>query len=571
MKLSYDSSTTWTRLPGRPRGRWFEAAVVAAVVLSFYSYRLASESIRRLVMVNNLSTATTVAEWVRHDVERNGRPVESIGGLAGRAVRVLDHAGRCVALPRPGSQGTEDGNYARLGPVAEALQGRSNTGEYADPVTGQVMIAACVPVEVAGQRWVVLAQQSREEAYAPIRIMGWQIGGGVGVLVLAGAVIMARSRSRIRRLNRKLADRSLRMHEMATIVESSDDAIMGHTLDGHIMTWNAGAEKLFGYSALEMKGRALAALAAPERAGEMHGALERIRAGAEVARLETVWLRRDGGPVDVWLTVSPTRNPAGAVTGAATIARDVSGRKRTEESLARQARELAGYSTEMEQVAYATAHDLQEPLRMVGSYTQLLAERYRGRLDKEADEFIAYAVEGAKRMQEQLNDMLVFSRIGRSQKPFELVDCEAVVRAAVSGLKAVIQESGAEIARGPLPVVMGDVKQLAQVFEQLLGNALKFRRAEEPPRISIQAGLNGKEWLFAVRDNGIGIEPQYLERMFTLFCRLHPRGKYPGTGMGLAICKKIVERHGGRICAESEPGKGSTFCFTLPAKKDAGT
>jgi PAS domain S-box-containing protein len=358
------------------------------------------------------------------------------------------------------------------------------------------------------------------------------------------------------------------MREMATIVESSGDAIIGQTADGHVLSWNEGAERLFGYSAMEAKGRRVAFLWPADGAGEISDLLGRIEKGAGPMRMETVCVRRSGETVDVWMTVSPIRNSAGEVTGSSIIARDISERRRTEASLSQQTKVLESYGAEMEQVAYATAHDLQEPLRMVGNYTQLLARRYQGRLDKEADEFIAYAVEGAKRMQEQLNDMLEFVRVGRSRRPSELVDCEAVLQAALSGLKSAIRESGAEIARGALPVVMGDARQLVRLFEHLLSNALKFRRPETPLRMRVHAGLKGKEWLFTFADNGIGIERQYWERVFSLFCRLHPRGKYPGTGMGLAICRKIVERHGGRICVESEPGNGSTFHFTLPARKE---
>lgn len=484
----------------------------------------------------------------------------------GGAVLLLDGKGRLLA-------GASRDEYAKTEVAAAVFEGRATAVEYRDPVKGQMMVAASAPVAVGGGRWVVLAQQPQDAAYRPVRVMGMQISGGMGVLIVVGGVVLMlaeRNKDRFNRLNRKLRDRSLRMRELATIVESSGDAIIGQTTDGYVVSWNEGAERLFGYSALETRGRPVTFLWPVDRAGEIRELLGRIGRGAGVLRLETVCVRRDGSAADVWLTVSPVRNTAGELTGSSIIARDISERRRAEASLARQTKELENYNAEMEQVAYVTAHDLQEPLRMVGSYTQLLARRYKGRLDAEADQFIGYAVEGVKRMQNQLNDILAFTRIGRSRKAFDLVDCEAVVHAALAGLKMTIRGCGAEVSRGPLPVVVGDARQLVRLFEHLLDNALKFRRPEAPPRISIHAGLNGKEWLFSVHDNGVGIEPQYWERVFGLFFRLHPREKYPGTGLGLAMCRKIVERHGGHICVESELGKGTTFYFTLPARRENG-
>ena len=219
---------------------------------------------------------------------------------------------------------------------------------------------------------------------------------------------------------------------------------------------------------------------------------------------------------------------------------------------------------ELEQLAYVASHDMQEPLRMVASYLQLVADRYRGRLDADADEFIGYAVDGAKRMQALINDLLSYSRLGTKARPFEPTDCNAVAHTALHHLQVAIEESGAHIDCGPLPAVRGDATQLLQLFQNLLANAIKFRRAGEPPLVRLSAQAVDDGWRFAVRDNGIGIAPEYFERVFVLFQRLHGRTEYPGTGIGLALCKKIVERHGGLIGVESELGRGSTFWFTLP-------
>jgi len=207
---------------------------------------------------------------------------------------------------------------------------------------------------------------------------------------------------------------------------------------------------------------------------------------------------------------------------------------------------------------------------MVGSFTQLLAKRYRGQLGADADDFIGYVVEGAARMQHLINDLLTYSRVGRTGKGFAPTDCSAVVATACANLRKAIEESGAAVTADPLPTVPAEESQLLQVFQNLIGNAIKFHKDGEPPRVHAGARRQDGEWLFWVRDNGIGIEPQYAQRIFLVFQRLHNRKAYPGTGIGLAVCKKAVERHGGRIWVESEPGRGSVFYFTLPAREEEG-
>jgi signal transduction histidine kinase len=240
-------------------------------------------------------------------------------------------------------------------------------------------------------------------------------------------------------------------------------------------------------------------------------------------------------------------------------------RHQAEKDLAKKAEELARSNADLEQFAYVASHDLQEPLRMVTAYTQLLAERYRGKLDDNADKFIGYASEGALRMQVLIQDLLAFSRVGRKESAGESVDCELIMKDVLQTLASSIQESGAVVTYANLPAVWADRTQMAQVFQNLIGNAIKFR-GKEPSLISVQAEKSDQQWLFTVRDNGIGIAPEDAENIFVVFQRLHARTEYPGNGIGLAICKKIIERYGGRIWVESQAGSGSVFKFSLPLR-----
>jgi PAS domain S-box-containing protein len=242
---------------------------------------------------------------------------------------------------------------------------------------------------------------------------------------------------------------------------------------------------------------------------------------------------------------------------------DITERNRVQQELTRKVEELARSNADLEQFAYVASHDLQEPLRMVISYTQLLARRYRGKLDTPADEFIGFAVDGASRMQQLIQDLLSYSRLTIRGKALQFTESGAACNAALENLRESIKNSNAEVNVGPLPTVLADATQLAQLFQNLIGNAIKYRNKRRP-EIRVSARPNGNEWVFSVQDNGIGIEPQYFERVFQMFQRLHTRKDYSGTGIGLAICRKIAERHGGRIWVESHPGKGSTFLFTIP-------
>lgn len=231
--------------------------------------------------------------------------------------------------------------------------------------------------------------------------------------------------------------------------------------------------------------------------------------------------------------------------------------------LIRQAEDLIRSNNELEQFAYLASHDLQEPLRMVSCYTQLLATRYKGKLDAEADDFIARTIGGVERMATLVNDLLSYARAGGARKDFVAVNCESLLEMSLQVLKPSIDETKAEITHGKLPSLMADEVQLGQVFQNLIANALKFR-SKETPKIHVSCEKKSKNWIFSVTDNGIGIDPKYSQRIFLIFQRLHTQAQYPGTGIGLAICKKVVEYHGGKIWVESELGKGTTFMFSVP-------
>jgi PAS domain S-box-containing protein len=270
-----------------------------------------------------------------------------------------------------------------------------------------------------------------------------------------------------------------------------------------------------------------------------------------------------GEKLYVQVIKAPVLDAAGETIGVEVIFWDVTDRKRAEEQLKQTMKELARSNRELEQFAYVASHDLQEPLRMVGSYCQLLKRRYQGKLDSDADEFIHYAVDGAMRMQTLINDLLAYSRVGTRGKPFQPTDCQAVFAKARDNLRMALEESQGIVTHDALPTVLADATQLVQLFQNLLGNAIKFRGSRRP-QIHVGVERRVHEWRFSVQDNGIGINPPDHDRIFTIFQRLHTRDEYPGTGLGLAICKKIVERHGGRIGVESAAGQGSTFWFTLP-------
>lgn len=370
-------------------------------------------------------------------------------------------------------------------------------------------------------------------------------------------------------VERVRAEKALRLSEakFSGIITISSDAIVSIDDEQRITLFNQGAERIFGYTAGEVLGRPLDVLI-PERFHEVHRAqVQQFGDGPSVSRKmgergEISGQRKNGEIFPADASISKLEVDGRRIYTA--VLRDVTERVRAAEELARS-------NSDLEQFAYVASHDLQEPLRMVASYTQLLARRYRGRLDADADEFISFAVDGVKRMQALINDLLAFSRVGTRGEAFEPTDTNDVMARVLRDLGTAIQDAGAEVTHEPLPTITADAVQLGQVFQNLLSNAIKFRPPDRIPRVHVSARRDHSEWIFSVADNGIGIEPEYAERIFLLFQRLHGRDEYPGTGIGLAICRKIVERHGGRIWFDSTPGRGTTFHFSVRVRPGAGT
>jgi PAS domain S-box-containing protein len=349
-----------------------------------------------------------------------------------------------------------------------------------------------------------------------------------------------------------------------SLIEASLDLLVTISADGKVTDVNAATERVTGYPREALVGTDFSDYFTEP--GKARAGYKQVFREGAVQDYPLEVRRRDGHVTPVLYNAAVYRDESGSVIGVFAAARDVTDRKRAEEALERRTEELARSNADLERFAYVASHDLQEPLRMVSSYVQLLARRYEGKLDSDADEFIRFAVDGAGRMQRLITDLLAFSRVGRQGKEFESTSLETALDRALLNLQMAIEESGAVVTHDPMPVVQGDLTQLVQVFQNLVGNAIKFR-GKEPPRVDVSIRRNAGDWLLSVRDNGIGVEAQYSDRIFLIFQRLHGR-EYPGTGIGLPISRKIVERHGGRMWVESEPGKGSTFFFTLPRHRD---
>lgn len=361
---------------------------------------------------------------------------------------------------------------------------------------------------------------------------------------------------------RKRTEEALRLQ--STALESAANAIVITDREGMILWINDAFTRLTGYRREEAIGENTRILKSGVHDQSFFKNLWDTILSGKVWRDELVNRRKNGDHYSEEMTITPVCDERGAIRRFVAIKQDVTERKQAQEKLERLLADLERSNEDLRQFAYVASHDLKEPLRMVASYTQLLQKRYSDRLDTDGKEFIQFAVDGATRMQRLIDDLLTYSRVGFRADPFEATDCRSVLDQAISNLRVAVAENDALITYDDLPTVTADAPQLMQLFQNLLGNAIKFR-SEQAPRIHVSARRNGQDWLFSFRDNGIGIDQQYGDRIMLIFQRLHSRDKYPGTGIGLAICKKIVERHGGRIWFEGEPGEGTTFFFTIRA------
>jgi PAS domain S-box-containing protein len=350
---------------------------------------------------------------------------------------------------------------------------------------------------------------------------------------------------------------------LASIVLNSNDAIYGISLDGTIQGWNPGAVKLFGYSEKEISGLSASVLSPEKKLNEVNYFFEKLEKGEKIESFETKQVKKDKTIIDSSVTVSLLKESSGITIGASVIARDITFKKRVEEELRRYAEELALSNEELYVFSYAASHDLQEPLRTIQAFINLLKEKHKKKLSKEVDGLINSAEDSVERMYRLITDFLMYSRVGSQAAIMEPTNCNAALKDALSNLAVTIKESKAEIKHLTLPKVHGNLVQLTQVFQNLISNAIKYQ-SDKSPSIEISAQKKNKEWLFSVKDNGIGIEQWFSERIFIVFQKLHDHKKYPGSGIGLALCKRVIEKHGGKIWFESEVGKGATFYFTLP-------
>jgi PAS domain S-box-containing protein len=348
------------------------------------------------------------------------------------------------------------------------------------------------------------------------------------------------------------------------IVDSSDDAIISKDLTGIITSWNQGAQRLFGYTAAETIGKPVTILIPPDRLEEEPKILARLRRGERVDHFETLRRRKDGSLIDISLTISPVKDKQGKVVGASKIARDITERKKAEAEQERIEDELRRANQDLEQFAFSASHDLQEPLRSVKIYSELLTKDYGDAIQGEGQEYLMHLRSGATRMETLVRDLLSYTRVSKFEKPVESANASDELSSTIGGMAGLIADAGARITADPLPSVRVHAVHLQQLFQNLISNAVKYRSPDRPAAVHVTAESENGNWVFAVSDNGIGIDPEYKETIFGLFKRLHTSDEYSGTGIGLAICRRIVDRYGGRIWVESELGKGSTFRFTLP-------
>jgi PAS domain S-box-containing protein len=434
----------------------------------------------------------------------------------------------------------------------------------------------------------IFADQMRGELEIPLDTTSELVALAISLILFTGVLLMrqiARSESRLTDLvARQVADLRQEVKERQNtaaalkraeeqarvVIDTAYDAFIRIDGTGLITDWNHAAEIIFGWSRADVLGKPMVDVIIPLHEREAHRmGFQRFLLTGEGPmlnkRVELTALHREGHGFPVEATIWPSRIGEDWTFNA--FIRDITGRRRAEKELSRRADEIARSSIDLDQFARVASHDLQEPLRSISSYVQLLRQRYGGKLDRDAEDFIRFASEGAARMQRIIQDLLTYTQVDRQSHAAEPTELSKAVEEAVAELQADVAASGASVTIAELPTLKVDRSQFVTVFRHLLENAIKFRAARAP-QVRISSELRGDDWLIHVKDNGIGFDPAYAARLFAIFQRLHGRNEYPGTGIGLAICKKIVSRHRGRIWADSMPGEGSTFSIALPAKGD---
>jgi PAS domain S-box-containing protein len=437
--------------------------------------------------------------------------------------------------------------------------------------------------------WNIWNSAYRLEGLIKAVTAGLSVATAIVTVRLAPAALKIASPEQLERVNetlraeiesRQRTEEKLRLHveaeltaaqdKMQAFFEGASQAILGVSRNGRISLINRSTEVMFGYTRDELVGQDLEILL-PQRFRGVHtahraGYFAEPRVRAMGAGMELAGRRKDGTEFPIEIGLSHVNTPEGPM--AFGMVSDISERRKAARELERVNEELRRSYSELEQFAHIASHDLQEPLRMVTNYLQLIERRYSAHLDDDGRAFIGFAVDGSKRMKALIKDLLDFSRAGTDPANFRTVPAESILRNALANLKTALDESGAEISIDPLPTIAVDPILFAQVFQNLIANAIKFQNGTTPT-VHISARIQDSEWIFSIRDNGIGIEPRHIDRIFRIFERLHSAEVYSGSGIGLAVTRKIVERHGGRIWVESQPGAGSTFYFSLRAETTA--
>jgi two-component system, LuxR family, sensor kinase FixL len=410
-----------------------------------------------------------------------------------------------------------------------------------------------------------------------LSVHGSQVADSTSALEASEAPALEASES-LGLLDRHILEQRLRDSEQHFQGWFEDAPIACHEVDrdGVVLCVNQAECELFGFRPEEMIGRPIwDFMAAEDREKTKAGLLERIASDQPLVPLEREYKRRDGSSVVMEIHQKRIRDAAGRATGLRTFLLDITQRKRAEQTLSEQADKLSRSNSELEQFAYVASHDLQEPLRKIQAFGDRLKSKYDAAIGPDGLDYLARMQNAAARMQVLIQDLLSLSRVASNAKPFAQVDLGDVVRVVISDLEVRAQERNGRVEAGALPVVFGDRGQLAQLFQNLIGNGLKFQKPGESPVVKVNSeavrpDAAGAAWRITVEDNGIGFDEKYRDRIFQIFQRLHGRAEYEGTGIGLAICRKIVERHGGVIAAHSSPGAGAKFVITLPQQEPGG-